>query len=134
MVDKSLTPERLVGILNEDSSYSIPPLLASATKTPKLSKHPTLLPGEKILLQQDATCVETYHMPVEGTLHLTTYRVIFSGSAQDIEDDGSHDHDPALASRKPFNQWGKKKGISDTLERFREKAHHFQKNLQHSKS
>jgi hypothetical protein len=58
------------------------PLLASATKTPKLSKHPTLLPGEKILLQQDATCVETYHMPVEGTLHLTTYRVIFSGSAQ----------------------------------------------------
>jgi hypothetical protein len=28
----------------------------------------------------------------------------------------------------------KKKGISDTLERFKEKAHHFQKNLQHSKS
>ncbi|XP_028414311.1 myotubularin-related protein 13-like isoform X2 [Dendronephthya gigantea] len=134
MVEKSITPERLLEILNEDSSYCIPPLLAPATNK-KLSKHPTLLPGEKILLQQDAICVETYLSPVEGTLHLTTFRVIFSGSSPDIEDEAiGGDHHTSLVSKKNSSQFGKKKGFSDTLERFREKAQHFQKNLQHSKS
>ncbi|XP_028418119.1 uncharacterized protein LOC114543253 [Dendronephthya gigantea] len=110
------------------------PLLAPATNK-KLSKHPTLLPGEKILLQQDAICVETYLSPVEGTLHLTTFRVIFSGSSPDVEDEAiGGDHHTSLVSKKNSSQFGKKKGFSDTLERFREKAQHFQKNLQHSKS
>lgn len=60
-------------------AFIFKPLLAPAINF-KLLKHPTLLPGEKILLQQDATCVETYLTPVKGTLHLTTFRVIFSGS------------------------------------------------------
>ena len=54
------------------------PLLAPPQTV--LLKHPTLLPGERILLQQDATCVDTFTSLVKGILHLTTYRVIFNGA------------------------------------------------------
>lgn len=41
---------------------------------------PVLLPGEKLILQQDkVTCVKTFIYPATGALHLTNYRIIFSG-------------------------------------------------------
>ncbi|XP_046848930.1 myotubularin-like [Xenia sp. Carnegie-2017] len=119
MVDTSLTPARLLQILNdnEDSTYSTtPPLLSSASKLSTHASYPKLLPGEQILLQLNVTCVETYHCPVEGILHLSTYRVIFSGVMQHLEDDQD------LLSKKAISQYGKKKSISGTLDRIREKS------------
>ena len=41
---------------------------------------PVLLPGETLILQQDkVTCVNTLSNRATGALHLTNYRIIFTG-------------------------------------------------------
>ena len=41
---------------------------------------PVLLPGETLILQQDkVTCVNTLSYAATGALHLTNYRIIFTG-------------------------------------------------------
>lgn len=131
----SLTHERIVGLLNENQSYSIPPLLSPAQT--ELLTHPTLLPGEKILLQQDATCVDTFTSFVKGILHLTTFRIIFNGTiVQDIDDEATCDDDAQQVARKGYiyqSHRGKSKGHS-TLERLRQKTQNFQESIQLSTS
>ena len=41
---------------------------------------PVLLPGETLILQQDkVTCINTLCRAATGALHLTNYRIIFTG-------------------------------------------------------
>ncbi|XP_048586717.1 myotubularin isoform X2 [Nematostella vectensis] len=46
----------------------------------RLYSHPPLYPGEQIILQQDhVTCIDSFDSYAQGVLHLTTYRVLFTG-------------------------------------------------------
>ena len=46
---------------------------------------PTLLPGETLILQQDnVTCVNTLSSVAAGALHLTNYRIVFTGSYMQV--------------------------------------------------
>ncbi|KAK3742222.1 hypothetical protein QZH41_008996 [Actinostola sp. cb2023] len=46
----------------------------------RLYSHPPLYPGEQIILQQDhMMCIDSFDNYAEGIIHLTTYRVIFTG-------------------------------------------------------
>ena len=56
----------------------IQPLLTKDHSTEILP--PILLPGETLILQQDkVTCINTLCRPATGALHLTNYRIIFTG-------------------------------------------------------
>lgn len=46
---------------------------------------PVLLPGETLILQQDkVTCVNTLSRRATGALHLTNYRIIFTGEYMQV--------------------------------------------------
>lgn len=56
----------------------IQPLLAKDHSTEIIP--PVLLPGETLILQQDkVTCINTLCRAATGALHLTNYRIIFTG-------------------------------------------------------
>lgn len=53
--------------------------------SPGFHQPPALLPGETLILQQDkVTCVKTLSQAATGCLHLTNYRIIFSGNYMNV--------------------------------------------------
>ncbi|XP_031564822.1 uncharacterized protein LOC116300167 isoform X2 [Actinia tenebrosa] len=47
----------------------------------RIYSHPPLYPGEQIIFQQDhIVCVDSFDSHSEGVLHLTTFRIIFTGN------------------------------------------------------
>lgn len=73
-----LSEADILSLIEESSEKISQPLLSKDHST--LINPPSLLPGETLILQQDnVTCVNTLWRAATGALHLTNYRIIFSG-------------------------------------------------------
>jgi len=65
------------------SLFFFQPLLTKDHST--IITPPVLLPGETLILQQDkVTCVNTLWRAATGALHLTNYRIIFTGEYMQV--------------------------------------------------
>ncbi|KAK2567544.1 Myotubularin-related protein 2 [Acropora cervicornis] len=78
------SPSPVVDTTNTTSdSFSKP---AKVTPHERFYSHPPLLPGELITSQYDyVTCIDTFNYFAKGVLHVTTYRIIFAGTKDSLD-------------------------------------------------
>eukprot|EP00111_Clytia_hemisphaerica_P003116 TCONS_00008846-protein len=76
--ERNRKPSKLLSLVEERQGRYSQPLLTKNHNV--IITPPVLLPGETLILQQDkVTCVNTLWRAATGALHLTNYRIIFTG-------------------------------------------------------